>query len=41
MWCQRGQGSDHHIIAIVADLSGNVFLCWDHDLGFGLVVRVR
>jgi hypothetical protein len=36
MWCQRGEGSDHHVIAIVTDLDRDVILCCGHDLGSGL-----
>jgi hypothetical protein len=40
-WCQRGVGSDRHVIAIVADLGGDVILCWGYNLESRLAVRVR
>jgi hypothetical protein len=40
-WCQRREGSDCHVVAIVADLGGSIVLCWGHDLGSRLAVRVR
>jgi hypothetical protein len=39
--CQRGKGSDHHVIAVVTDLGRDVVLCCSHGLGSGLAVRVR
>jgi hypothetical protein len=40
-WCQREEGSDRHVVAVVADLGGDVVLCCSHDLGSGLAVWVR
>jgi hypothetical protein len=41
MWCQRGEGSDRHVVAVVADLGSDVVLCCGNDMGSRLVVRVR
>jgi hypothetical protein len=41
MWCQRGEGSDRHVVVVVANLGSTLILCGGHDLGSGLVVRVR
>jgi hypothetical protein len=28
MWCQRREGSDRHVITVVADLGDRIVLCW-------------
>jgi hypothetical protein len=40
-WCQHGEGSDSHIVALVSDLGGTLVLCGGHDLGSGLAILVR
>jgi hypothetical protein len=41
MWCQCGEGSDGHIIAVVSDLGSTLVLRGGNDLGSGLAVLVR
>jgi hypothetical protein len=40
-WCQCGEGSDRHVVAVVADLSRDVVLHCNHDLRYRLTVWVR
>jgi hypothetical protein len=40
-WCQHGEGSDHHVVSIFADLSRDVVLGSSHNLGSGQTVWVR
>jgi hypothetical protein len=40
-WCNHGEGSDRHVVAIFADLSRDVVLGCSHNLGSGQTVWVR
>jgi hypothetical protein len=35
------EGSDPHVVVVVANLGSSIVLCWGHDLGSGLAVRVK